>query len=60
MNTGQVIVFDETTPMEIRNKAVLSSASIPFVFPPVELDGMQLVDGGTFQNIAVGDPIKRC
>jgi predicted acylesterase/phospholipase RssA len=57
LNTGQVIVFDETTPMEIRNKSLISSASIPFVFPPVEIDGMQLVDGGTFQNVAIGDPI---
>jgi predicted acylesterase/phospholipase RssA len=60
MNTGQVVVFDEETQMEIRNKALMSSASIPFVFAPVEIDGMQLIDGGTFQNVAVGDPIERC
>lgn len=60
MNTGQVIVFDEETPIEIRNQALMSSASIPFVFSPVEIDGMNLIDGGTFQNVAVGDPITRC
>lgn len=38
----------------------MSSASIPAVFPPIELDGMHLVDGGMFQNLAVGDPIDRC
>jgi predicted acylesterase/phospholipase RssA len=57
MNTGQVVVFDEETQMEIRSKALMS---IPFVFAPVEIDGMQLIDGGTFQNVAVGDPIERC
>ncbi len=46
--------------MSVRNQAVISSASIPFVFPPVVLDGMYLTDGGTFQNIALGDPIRRC
>jgi predicted acylesterase/phospholipase RssA len=40
MNTGQVVVFDETTPMDVRNKSILSSASIPAVFAPVEIDGM--------------------
>lgn len=43
--------------MEIRNLALKSSASIPFVFPPVELDDFYLIDGSTFQNIALGDPI---
>ena len=54
------MLFDETTPMEIRNLALKSSASIPFVFPPVELDDFYLIDGSTFQNIALGDPIQRC
>lgn len=54
------MLFDETTPLEIRNLALKSSASIPFVFPPVELDDFYLIDGSTFQNIALGDPIQRC
>lgn len=57
---SQVVIFDESTPLEIRNKAVFSSASIPFVFPPVEIDGMFLQDGGAFINASVGDPIRRC
>ena len=48
LNTGQVVIFDETVPMEIRNKAILSSASIPAIFPPVEIDDLHLVDGGNF------------
>ena len=57
---SQVVIFDESTPLDVRAKAVFSSASIPFVFPPVELDGMYLVDGGSFANASVGDPIRRC
>jgi NTE family protein len=57
---SQVVIFDEKTPLEVRNKAIFSSASIPFVLPPVELDGMFLVDGGSFANASVGDPIRRC
>jgi predicted acylesterase/phospholipase RssA len=39
---------------------LFSSASIPAVFPPVQIGDFELVDGGTFQNLAVGDPIERC
>lgn len=60
LNTGKVVIFDETIPIEMRNKVILSSGTIPGFFPPVEIDGMQLVDGGTFQNLAIGDPIQRC
>ena len=31
--------------------AVMASASLPFVFPPIELDGMVLVDGGMVNNV---------
>ena len=57
---SQVVIFDEQIPLEKRFKALFSSASIPFVFPPMELDGMYLVDGGAFTQASVGDPIRRC
>jgi NTE family protein len=31
--------------------AVMASASLPFVFPPVEINGMVLVDGGMVNNV---------
>jgi NTE family protein len=31
--------------------AVMASASLPFIFPPVEIDGMVLVDGGAMNNV---------
>jgi NTE family protein len=48
INTGKVIIFDETVPEPLRAKVVLSSASIPSFFPPVKIDDWLLVDGGTF------------
>ena len=48
LNTGQVVIFDESVPLEIRNQVVISSATLPAIFPPVEIDGMHLVDGGNF------------
>ena len=60
LKNSQVVIFDETTPLSIRNKSVMSSASIPSVFPPVEIDGMELVDGGTFSNLVLNEPIRRC
>ena len=31
--------------------AVMASASLPLIFPPIELDGMALVDGGILNNV---------
>ena len=33
--------------------AVLASSSIPGIFPPLELHGRTLIDGGTIWNINV-------
>ena len=61
MTQGQVIVFDESLPIDERVDAVLSSTTIPFVFPPIQnLADMYLVDGGMFNTVSVGDPIERC
>jgi predicted acylesterase/phospholipase RssA len=60
LKTGKIVLFDETVPDEIRVKSLISSASIPFVFPPVEIDDFVLVDGGNFMNLDIGDPIERC
>ena len=60
LKTGRIVLFDENVPEEIRIKSLISSASIPFVFPPVEIDDFLLVDGGNFMNLDIGDPIDRC
>ena len=45
---------------EERIDAILSSAAIPFAFPPVKMRDMSLVDGSLFTAVSVGDPIERC
>jgi len=35
------------------NKQIIASCSIPFVFPPVKIDGQQIFDGGLFDNIPI-------
>jgi NTE family protein len=37
--------------------AVLASAAIPAIFPPVEIDGDQLIDGGVVDNVPIGRAI---
>ena len=39
--------------------AVIASASIPVIFPPVEIDGERFVDGGVLHNLPVR-PIRNC
>ncbi|MBZ0292253.1 MAG: patatin-like phospholipase family protein [Anaerolineae bacterium] len=34
--------------------AVLASSAVPGVFPPVEMDGMQLADGGVIDSLCTG------
>ena len=41
-------------------RAIQSSASIPGVFPPVNIGSMTLVDGGTFTGLDLGEAILRC
>jgi NTE family protein len=38
--------------------AVLASAAIPGVFPPVELDGRRLIDGGVANNTPVSTAVR--
>ncbi|MCF7923542.1 MAG: patatin-like phospholipase family protein [Candidatus Izimaplasma sp.] len=35
------------------NKQIIASCSIPFIFPPVNIDGKQIFDGGLYDNIPI-------
>ncbi|MFW5847710.1 MAG: patatin-like phospholipase family protein [bacterium] len=35
------------------NKQIIASCSIPFIFPPVTLEGRQVFDGGLYDNIPI-------
>ena len=40
---------------------IVASASIPMVFQPVtDIEGLQLIDGGTFSNLNLQDAVDRC
>lgn len=51
LRSGRLFVFGEDGSAPIVD-AVLASASIPIVHPPVEFHGLQLVDGGVVANVA--------
>ena len=61
-NTAEYVVFDGS---EMENTkeladAVFASSSIPGIFPPSELHGRTLIDGGTIWNINVFAAIEGC
>ena len=58
VNTGSYLLFDETTDDPV--KAVLSSASIPFVFPNQKWGGHVAMDGGTVFNLNMVSAVHRC
>lgn len=53
LNTGDVVIFDETTPPDLQYLAMAASASIPAVFPPQKsvVNNAALVDGGLFTQV---------
>ncbi len=51
LTTGQERWFTSGSAVD----AVLASAAVPAIFPPVEIDGDRLVDGGVVNNV----PIRR-
>ena len=72
--TGKTVVFYETSdgrprkfsrdpnvrPVHARLKTehALASAAIPFVFPPVDIDGIPYVDGGLRQNTPLSPALR--
>jgi hypothetical protein len=62
INTGEIVIFDETISAEHRAMAVIASASIPLMFPPVsDLNPHQMVvDGGLFSNLEMDESILKC
>jgi NTE family protein len=39
-------------------EAILASAAIPAIFPPVEIGGIQLIDGGVVNNVPISRAIE--
>lgn len=55
MLTGREVALDKGPLLP----AVLASSAVPGVFPPIELDGMQLVDGGVIDSLCTGVAFDR-
>ncbi len=60
--SGEDVVFDSTQ-RRIAAEHIRASAALPVLFPPVEVDGRWLVDGGLSANLpldpVLGDPPAR-
>jgi NTE family protein len=54
MHTGEEVVLSSGNIVS----AVLASAAIPGVFPPVEMDGRKLIDGGVANNTPVSTAVR--
>lgn len=48
--TGELVVLEQGDLLQ----ALLASAAVPTIFPPVEVDGRWLFDGGVVANVPIG------
>ncbi|RZM17867.1 MAG: patatin-like phospholipase family protein, partial [Sphingomonas sp.] len=55
LETGDDVIFDSAA-MQVGPDHVRASAALPVAFPPVEIDGRWLVDGGLSANLPL-DPV---
>ncbi|NTS66316.1 patatin-like phospholipase family protein [Sphingomonas sp. HHU CXW] len=55
VTNGEDVVFDTAT-QSVRPEHIRASAALPVLFPPVEVDGRWLVDGGLSANLPL-DPV---
>jgi len=55
LETGDDVVFDSAA-IQIKPDHIRASAALPVAFPPVEIDGRWLVDGGLSANLPL-DPV---
>jgi predicted acylesterase/phospholipase RssA len=58
--SGAYLQFDETTPIAELPQAIISSASIPAVFPDQQYKGYVLMDGGTTWNTNLVSAVEKC
>lgn len=49
LETGEVVVIGKGS----LNEAIRASLSLPGIFPPIEIDGRTLVDGGIVNNVPI-------
>ena len=60
ISTGDVVIFDETMPREVRADVITGSSTMPGILPPVKVGEHMLVDGGTYSDADIGEGIQKC
>lgn len=61
VETGQYVEFNnDNIDFSELSQAALSSASIPFVFPPNHWKGQVFMDGGTVYNVNMEAAVRQC
>ena len=60
VNTGDFKTFSEDSDYKDFPRRVVASASIPVVFPHMQIDNMTLVDGGARYMVNVASAVERC
>lgn len=60
VNTGTYVTFTEKDPIDKMIMGVVSSASIPFIFPHRKIGNNVLMDGGTVWNTNLVSAVDRC
>jgi len=61
VNTGEYVPMTEkNTPFDNLAQSCMSSASIPGVFPPQQLNGYVFMDGGTVWNLNLNTAVQQC
>lgn len=60
-NTGTYVTFtDENIPFEDLPQACVASGSLPVVFPPQQMYGYVLMDGGVAWNTNINTAVQKC
>ena len=60
-NTGEIFTMTEASvPFMDFQEAILASSAVPALFPPIQLQGHLLIDGGTAHNVNIEEAIQRC
>lgn len=60
VNSGEYVVFDDSMPFSDFPLLVVSSASIPFIFPHRHYGNHILMDGGTVWNTNLVSAVDKC
>eukprot|EP00744_Colponema_vietnamica_P004212 GILI01006326.1.p1 GENE.GILI01006326.1~~GILI01006326.1.p1 ORF type:complete len:346 (-),score=117.87 GILI01006326.1:190-1227(-) len=60
LTTGEFMRYNESEPMDRLVSAVMASAAIPGIFPPISMDGHEFADGGVKMIVNIFDAVARC